>query len=122
MNYSNNVGIGTTTPGAMLEVNGPVKLTTGSGASITFPDATIQSTAWNGTTLGGDYAEAVDVLGDRTHYEPGDVIVIDSAEPGKFVKSDKAYSRLVAGVYSTKPGLVGRPQTVLTRMLRFRWP
>jgi hypothetical protein len=52
------------------------------------------------------------VLGDRAQYEPGDVIVIDTASPGKFAKSDRAYSRMVAGVYSTKPGLVGRRLTV----------
>jgi hypothetical protein len=106
-----NVGIGTTTPGSLLEVNGNVKLTAGSGASVTYPDGTVQATAWNGTTLGGDYAESVDVLGERTSYEPGDVIVIDDSESGKFVKSTQPYSRLVAGVYSTKPGLVGRRTT-----------
>jgi len=106
-----NVGIGTKSPGASLEVNGNLKLTAGSGASITFPDATVQSTAWNGTLPGGDYAESIDVLGDRTTYEPGDVIVIDDSETGKFHKSDKAYSKLVAGVFSTKPGLVGRRTT-----------
>ena len=106
-----NVGIGTTSPGATLEVNGSVKLTQGSGASMTFPDGTVQATAWNGTLVGGDYAESIDVLGDRAAYEPGDVIVIDDSETGKFHKSDKAYSKLVAGVFSTKPGLVGRRTT-----------
>lgn len=106
-----NVGIGTASPGAMLEVNGNIKLSGGSGASITFPDGTIQSTAWNGTTFGGDYAESIEVLGDRAKYEPGDVIVIDDTVSGKFTKSDKAYSRLVAGVYSTQPGLTGRRTT-----------
>lgn len=107
-----DVGIGTTSPGAQLEVNGSIKLTSGSGASMTFADGTVQSTAWNGTTLGGDYAEAVDVLGERSDYEPGDVIVMDPSEPGKFTKSAGTYSKLVAGVYSTKPGLVGRRLTV----------
>jgi hypothetical protein len=106
-----NVGIGTTTPGALLEVDGNMKLTAGSGASITFPDNSIQSTAWNGTTLGGDYAESIDVSGDRTAYEPGDMIVINPSAPGKFNKSERSYSKLVAGVYSTKPGLVGRRVT-----------
>ena len=106
-----NVGIGTATPGASLEVNGNLKLTQGSGASITYPDGTVQSTAWNGTLPGGDYAESIDVQGDRTTYEPGDVIVIDPTAPGKFIKSEKAYSKLVAGVFSTKPGLVGRRTT-----------
>jgi hypothetical protein len=106
-----NVGIGTTSPWAKLEVNGNVKLTTGSGASITFPDNTIQSTAWTGSLCGGDYAESVDVSGDRSHYEPGDVLVIDPSAPGKFLKSADAYSTAVAGIYSTKPGVRGRRQT-----------
>jgi hypothetical protein len=110
-----NVGIGTTVPHSSLEVNGNITLTPGvngpSGANITFSDGSVQSTAWNGTTLGGDYAESIDVLGDRAGYEPGDVIVIDPNRPGKFAKSDRAYSKLVAGVFSTKPGLVGRRLT-----------
>ena len=72
-----DVGIGTTSPGATLEVNGNLKLTASSGGSITFPDATIQATAWNGVLTGGDYAESVNVSGDRERYEPGDVLVID---------------------------------------------
>ena len=106
-----NVGIGTITPGAMLEVNGSVKLTANSGGSITFQDGTTQSTAYTGVTCGGDYAESVDVTGGRTSYEPGDLLVIDPNAPGRFLKSNEAYSTLVAGIYSTKPGTVGRRQT-----------
>jgi len=105
-----NVGIGTTSPGAALEVNGNVKLTSGSGASMTFPDGTIQSTAWNGVLFGGDYAESVNVSGDREEYEPGDVLVIDPGSEGKFLKSSAPYSTAVTGIYSTKPGVVGRRQ------------
>lgn len=105
-----NVGIGTTTPGAALEVNGNVKLTANSGASITFQDGTIQNSAYTGVTCGGDYAESVDVTGDRTHYEPGDVLVIDPESSGKFLKSAEPYSTAVTGIYSTKPGTVGRRQ------------
>jgi hypothetical protein len=108
-----NVGIGTTAPGAPLEVNGSVKLTSGSGGSITFQDGTAQSTAYTGVTCGGDYAESVDVTGDRKHYEPGDVLVIDSNTPGKFLKSAASYSTSVSGIYSTKPGTVGRRQTTV---------
>jgi hypothetical protein len=99
-----------------LTLQGNIKLTAGSGASITFPDNTIQSTAWNGTLYGGDYAESVDVSGDRNQFEPGDVLVIDPVSPGSFMKSHSAYSRLVAGVYSTKPGLVGRRQAVASQL------
>jgi hypothetical protein len=110
-NYlAGNVGIGTTTPGAKLEVDGNLKLTGGSGASITFQDGTTQSTAFTGTTCGGDFAESVDVSGIRAKYEPGDVLVIDPNAPGRFLKSAEAYSTAVLGIYSTKPGTVGRRQ------------
>ena len=105
-----NLGIGTTTPSAVLEVDGNVKLTSNSGASITFQDGTIQSTAYTGVSCGGDFAESVDVTGDRTKYGPGDVLVIDPDHPGNFLKSVEPYSTAVTGIYSTRPGSVGRRQ------------
>ena len=109
--FAGNVGIGTTSPGAKLEVDGNVKLTANSGASITFADGTVQSTAYTGVVCGGDYAESVDVTGSRAGYEPGDVLVVDPSAPGKFLKASQPYSALVAGIYSTRPGTVGRRQT-----------
>jgi hypothetical protein len=108
-----NVGLGTVQPGAKLEVNGGILLTKGSTGGITFPDGTVQTTAFTGMApvlKGGDYAESVDVTGDRTKYEPGDVLVIDSSASGKFLKSAEPYSTSVSGIYSTKPGTVGRRQ------------
>jgi len=105
-----NVGLGTALPGAKLEVNGSILLTKGSPASITFADGTTQTTAFTGVVSGGDYAESVDVTGDRAGYEPGDVLVIDPKSPGRFLKSGEPYSTSVTGIYSTKPGTVGRRQ------------
>jgi hypothetical protein len=108
-----NVGIGTTTPGAPLEVNGNIKMTynPSNPSTFTFADGTVQTTAYTGTQCSGaDYAEAIDVTGDRAKYEPGDILVIDPTAPGKFLKSNQAYSTMVAGIYSTKPGFVGRKQ------------
>jgi hypothetical protein len=106
-----NVGIGTTNPQATLDVNGSINIS-GAGGSITFPNGGgTQSAAWTGTLCGGDYAESVDVNGDRRSYGPGDVLVIDPNTPGKFLKSDAPYSTSVSGIYSTKPGTVGRRQT-----------
>jgi hypothetical protein len=39
------------------------------------------------------------------------VLIIDPENPGKFLKSAAAYSTAVTGVYSTKPGVIGRRQT-----------
>lgn len=110
INSVGNTGIGTGTPGAKLEVNGSLKLTSGSGGTIVFPDGTSQTTAWTGALCGGDYAESVDVSDDSTRYQPGDVLVIDDNHPGDFLKSTQPYSNAVAGIYSTKPGMVGRRQ------------
>ncbi len=77
---------------------------------MTFADNTVQSTAWNGVLSGGDYAESVNVSGVREEYEPGDVLVIDPTSEGNFLKSSAPYSTAVTGIYSTKPGVVGRRQ------------
>lgn len=106
-----NVGIGTTSPAAKLDVNGSINIS-GTSAGITFPNGGgTQSVAWTGVLCGGDYAESVDVTGSRTNYEPGDLLVIDPNNSGKFLKSAEPYSTAVMGIYSTKPGALGRRQT-----------
>jgi len=107
IDYNGNVGLGIWNPSQKLEVYGNIKIS-GGGASILFPDSTVQSTAWNGTTCGGDYAESIDVTGDRKTYEPGDVLVVDPKVEGKFLKSSEPYATTVMGIYSTQPGLTGR--------------
>ena len=96
----------------------------GGGGSITFPDGTVQSTAFTGSTCssGGDYAESVDVTGNKENFEAGDIIVIDPDRPGHFVKASTPYSSLVAGIYSTKPGYVGRRQTSDPRFAKSEIP
>jgi hypothetical protein len=56
---------------------------------------------------GADYAESVRVTGPTARYEPGDVMVIDTDSESRFARSSSAYSTGVAGVYSTKPGVLG---------------
>jgi hypothetical protein len=57
-------------------------------------------------TGGVDYAESVAVTGDRVGYTPGDVMAIDEKAADGFSLTHTAYSTLVAGVYSTQPGML----------------
>jgi hypothetical protein len=100
-----NVGIGTTSPLYLLDVAGQIRSSAG---GYVFPDGSTQTTAFIPANCGADFAESVGVTGSRPSYEPGDLMVIDPDAPGKFLKSNEAYSTLVAGIYSTKPGFVGR--------------
>lgn len=77
--FSGNVGIGTTTPTHKLDVMGQMYTSGG----IVFPDGKIQNTAFDTILCGGDYAESVDVSGEKKNYEPGDVLVIDPQQMGR---------------------------------------
>lgn len=90
--------------------SGGIVFPAGNGATITYSDGTAQTTAWNGVLPGGDYAESVDVSGDTMKYEPGDVLTVDPGAEGRFLRSAQPYSTSVTGVYSTRPGVVGRRQ------------
>jgi hypothetical protein len=60
-----------------------------------------------GTQVGGaDFAEDVAVAPGHTKYEPGDVMVISSTA-NSLELSHAAYDTRVAGIYSTKPGVLG---------------
>jgi hypothetical protein len=63
---------------------------------------------FNGGTQnsGADVAEAFDVTGSLSAYEPGDVLVIATSQDRAMEKSAEPYSSLVAGVYATKPGVL----------------
>ncbi len=59
-----------------------------------------------GTVTGGaDVAEEFDVAGARSSYSPGDVLVISTTGDRQVQKCSTPYSRLVVGVYATKPGV-----------------
>ena len=51
------------------------------------------------------------LLGDRSRYKPGEVLVISAETQGgshTFARSDSSYATNVAGIYSTKPGFIGQ--------------
>jgi len=51
-------------------------------------------------------------VGSREDYQPGDVLVIDEAKSRSFRRSSQPYSTAVAGIYSTKPGVLATPNPV----------
>jgi hypothetical protein len=56
---------------------------------------------------GADIAEMIAVSDGAETVRPGDVLVIDPTAVEGVTRSNQPRSRLVAGVYSTKPGFVG---------------
>lgn len=96
--------------------NGTILLGRSGGASKTKVfrvDSTGKGFFNGGTQTGGaDFAESVDVLGDPAQYEPGDVLMIDETGHRRLSLATGAYSTKVAGIYSTKPGVLATPHTM----------
>jgi trimeric autotransporter adhesin len=55
---------------------------------------------------GADFAESVAVAHVPHRYEPGDLLVLDTSADRQLNLSSEPYSTLVAGIYSTKPGVL----------------
>ncbi len=62
--------------------------------------------------LGADFAESVAVKGSADRYAPGDLLVIDPSGERRLSLSRAPYSTLVAGIYSTQPGVVASTHRV----------
>ena len=58
---------------------------------------------------GADFAESVQPSGKKENYQPGDVVVIDPSARRRVGLAREPYSTLVAGIYSTRPGVVASP-------------
>jgi hypothetical protein len=72
---------------------------------VTYADGGFQSS-------GADFAESLSVRGKRSQYEPGDVLEIDQKANRNLALSRHPYATLVAGIYSTKPGLLASPHSI----------
>jgi hypothetical protein len=71
----------------------------------------------NGTyTAGSDFAEALPASGNRTDYEPGDVLVVSIKPTGKVEKTGRPYDTRVVGIYSTRPGMLGADKNGTSRV------
>jgi len=63
-----------------------------------------------GTRVGGaDFAESIAIVGKRSAYSPGDVLIIDRSGERRLTQCQTPYSTLVAGIVSTKPGVLAAP-------------
>lgn len=61
---------------------------------------------------GADFAESMAVTGDRGSYSVGDLLVIDASSDRHLGLAQQSYSTLVAGIYSTKPGMLGSTRKI----------
>ncbi len=89
--------------------------TGGSGAHVNVfrVDGTGKGFFNGGTQTGGaDFAESVAIRGEHSQYEPGDVLVVDRAAGRRLMLSRRAYSTRVAGIYSTKPGVLATTHSI----------
>jgi hypothetical protein len=65
---------------------------------------------------GSDFAESFEAVGGLDQYEPGDVVVLASSSPCAVEKTSTPYDTRVAGVYSTRPGILGSDKDGVTRV------
>jgi len=66
-----------------------------------------------GTQVGGaDFAESVAIAAADGRREPGDLLVVDRESTRQLTLATEPYSTLVAGIYSTKPGVLATPHTM----------
>ena len=90
------------------------------GAISQNPDVTVFRVDGRGTIFanggfrpfGADFAESVAVVGGAEHYVPGDLLMIDPSGERRLSLAQTPYSTLVAGVYSTQPGVVASTHRV----------
>jgi len=83
-------------------------------------EATVFRVDGNGTIFadggfrpfGADFAESVAVTGSAERYAAGDLLAIDTSSELHLSLSQTPYSTLVAGVYSTQPGVVASQHRV----------
>ncbi|HYX29185.1 MAG TPA: hypothetical protein VE863_11510 [Pyrinomonadaceae bacterium] len=86
---SGNVGIGTTSPGYKLDVNGTIN----SNSTIT------------GNNIVAKYQDVAEWVPSSEQLSPGTVVVLDSTKSNQVTSSSISYDTRVAGVVSEQPGI-----------------
>jgi trimeric autotransporter adhesin len=86
---------------------GNVASPTNNWTTVVRVDSTGKGFFDGGTQTGGaDFAESVSVAKAQSGYEPGDLLVVDTNANRQLAIASEPYSVLVAGIYSTKPGVL----------------
>jgi len=108
VNTPGNAGIFVTGSGGNILI-GAVGLAAG-WSRVFRVDSTGKGFFDGGTQTGGaDFAESVAVAKELAKHEPGDLLIVDTAGERQLKLSAEPYSTLVAGIYSTKPGVLATP-------------
>jgi hypothetical protein len=97
---------GTGTAGSFDTTSGNILLGTSTGTNKFRVDAAGNVFATSYNIGGADFAESVEPAGRKDAYHSGDVVVIDQAAQRRVDLAREPYSTLVAGIYSTKPGVL----------------
>ena len=63
-------------------------------------------------TGGADFAESVAVAHEAAQRGPGDLLIVDPSGKRQLKLATEPYSTLVAGIYSTKPGVLATPHSM----------
>jgi hypothetical protein len=113
---SGNVGIGTTSPSAALEVHGsdanllalydPAESTANAKFRVTKAGDVRADGTYYGANFNTGSADVAERINVSEWVEAGNVVEIDPEHPGFFRKSKSAYSKKVAGIISTSPGVI----------------
>jgi hypothetical protein len=106
-------GTGASTTGTPAATTRNLAVFNANGTNVARIDRTGRGFFNGGTQINGaDMAEAFNVEGTISAYEPGDVLVISTTSDRTVELSSEPNSTLVAGVYATKPGMLLTERTI----------